>query len=369
MAFAYSLPKPSKGTGLGGIEHDMLARIMRAEDALARLDERIAACSFADGFRARQHFHEAAATLWLEGELVHEEELVLHDARMDIRPPSHELTRAHEVLRTRRRIASAPAGWAATREGVNHLARREAATGVKVEAATAISEQDVLARELAEMDVLLERTEQVLQGEVPPGGALRRSSPDPALHDPQWGEGERIARWLEVVERAADEAGAPVLAAALVWDAWEVATPLQNQHWLGLQLAASYLRRANKARSHLPALALGLKTISRERRRSSDRDVRLSALIEAVELYAERGMKELQRLTLAHARIMRKLEGRRTSSSLPALVDLVMARPVVSAALIAGELNVTQRAALNLVAELGLREVTGRGRFRAWGVL
>ncbi len=53
-----------------------------------------------------------AACLWLEGELVHLEDLVLHDASMDIRAPTHELTRAHAVLRTRRRIADAKPDWA-----------------------------------------------------------------------------------------------------------------------------------------------------------------------------------------------------------------------------------------------------------------
>jgi HTH DNA binding domain len=33
------------------------------------------------------------------------------------------------------------------------------------------------------------------------------------------------------------------------------------------------------------------------------------------------------------------------------------------------ELKVTMQGALNLVAELSLREMTGRGRFRAWGVV
>jgi hypothetical protein len=37
--------------------------------------------------------------------------------------------------------------------------------------------------------------------------------------------------------------------------------------------------------------------------------------------------------------------------------------------MIADEFEVTPRAAQNLVAELGLREMTGRGRYRAWGVL
>ena len=63
----------------------------------------------------------------------------------------------------------------------------------------------------------------------------------------------------------------------------------------------------------------------------------------------------------------RRLRNRRKSSSLPSLIDLVLARPVVSAGLIAAELKISQRAALDLIAELNIREVTGRGRYRAWG--
>jgi predicted transcriptional regulator len=65
----------------------------------------------------------------------------------------------------------------------------------------------------------------------------------------------------------------------------------------------------------------------------------------------------------------RKLEGRRTSSKLPELVELVMARPLVSAKMVAKTLEVTPQAARRIVLELGLREMTGRGRFRAWGII
>ena len=65
----------------------------------------------------------------------------------------------------------------------------------------------------------------------------------------------------------------------------------------------------------------------------------------------------------------RKLEGRRTSSKLPKLVELVMARTLVSAGMVAKTVEVTPQAARRIVLELGLREMTGRGRFRAWGVI
>lgn len=59
----------------------------------------------------------------------------------------------------------------------------------------------------------------------------------------------------------------------------------------------------------------------------------------------------------------RKLEGRRTSSKLPELVELVMARPLVSAATVAKMLEVTPQAALWICFGLGLREMTGGGGF------
>jgi HTH DNA binding domain len=43
-------------------------------------------------------------------------------------------------------------------------------------------------------------------------------------------------------------------------------------------------------------------------------------------------------------------------------------RPIVSAGMIAEELGITPRAAQDLVAALGLREATGRRRYRAWGI-
>lgn len=84
---------------------------------------------------------------------------------------------------------------------------------------------------------------------------------------------------------------------------------------------------------------------------------------------AEIGMKEVARLGQAREQMERRLRGRRVSSSLPVAIDLVLARPIVSAAMVAKAATVTPRAALNLVAELGIREVTGRGRYRAWGII
>jgi hypothetical protein len=89
-----------------------------AEDALARLDERLRSSPIAGGWISRTHFQDACASLWLAGELVTIEDLVLHDARMDVRSPTHELTRAQAALRTRRRIAGGAPNWAMSAEGL-----------------------------------------------------------------------------------------------------------------------------------------------------------------------------------------------------------------------------------------------------------
>jgi len=81
------------------------------------------------------------------------------------------------------------------------------------------------------------------------------------------------------------------------------------------------------------------------------------------------GLKEIDRLSLARTQMELRFRGRRSNSSLPQLADFILSRPMVSAAMVARELSVTQRGALNLINEIGTREITGRGRYRAWGIL
>jgi len=134
-------------------------------------------------------------------------------------------------------------------------------------------------------------------------------------------------------------------------------------------VASGLLRERGKARHHLPCVNLALRQLPHERRRNRDQPTRLVAFLEAGTLGAGQGIKNHDRWLLARRLLERKLAGRRKHSKLPALIELVLARPLVSAGMIAAELGVTTRAGQDLVAELGLREVTGRSRYRAWAVL
>ncbi|SSC70239.1 unnamed protein product [Ciceribacter sp. T2.26MG-112.2] len=161
-----------------------------------------------------------------------------------------------------------------------------------------------------------------------------------------------------------------VLQAIVALDAWNELSVLQHAPWLGRLLCASILRQARiTTGAHLVAINLGLKTIPVDQRRHRDRQTRLLAIAHGFIAAAEMGLKEHDRLALARKMMERKLDGRRTSSKLPELVELVMAKPLVSAGMVAKTLDVTPQAARRIVLELGLREMTGRGRFRAWGSL
>ena len=144
---------------------------------------------------------------------------------------------------------------------------------------------------------------------------------------------------------------------------------LQHATWLGPLLVAALLRQEGLAANHLASLHLGAKNIPRERRRARNRPDRLLAFIDAIQDAALVGLKEHDRLTMARKQMERRLRERRANSRLSDLVELVLSRPLVSTAMIQDTLKVTKQGALNLVGELGLREMTGRGRFRAWGLI
>lgn len=356
----------------------LLPAIARAEDMLARLDERVLRHAVGDGFRERGHFFDAVGALWVGGELVHVEDLVLHDARMDTRTPTHELTIAHAVLRSRRRLWNAEPNWgletvglAALRGDLGEAEESGIFRPVPLEIAETEDEdpeeEDDFGVDFSEIDAVIARSDRVLNGEVPEPRAVTVNDPLGLIHDEDWDEDERLESWRAVIRQA--DLLPPALGAAVLFDAWERIEPLRRQHWLGSLLVSAYLRSREKVASHLFCLNVGLKSIRHERRRSPDRTTRLAAFLEAMALSADSGLKELDRLSLAKLQMERRLKDRRSNSSLPGVIDIVLSRPIVSAKMIARHVGVTSRGALNLVSELGVREMTGRGRYRGWGVL
>lgn len=355
--------------------HKLFNPVTEATAALVRLDERLARSPIRDGFLERQNFSDAVAALWIEGELVQQEDLVLHDARMDPRAPTQTLTRAYAVLRVRRRIFAHASEWALgpglhqlTGRGKDIVTPEGRQGGESTGNDNPPTWPDSPKQQFAEVDAVLNRSTKAL-ADVDAARRTRGNLDDrPSLvYDLDWDEDTRLGEWQAVL-RATH--GLPsVLRAALLIDAWVEIEVLQHAAWLGPLLAAALLRQSGATINHLASLFVGLRAISRDLRCARDRTVRLLAMIDAIAEAGSTGLKEHDRLVMARGQIERRLRNRRKSSKLPQLVELVMARPLVSTAMVQEELKLTKQGAINLISELGLRELTGRKRYQAWGIV
>src|SRR4029077_10690816 len=162
-------------------------------------------------------------------------DLVLNDAARNTRAPTHDLTRAHAVLRARRLIANADPTWALTAAGLAILRGqgRGLDTPDNNDAMRLDGADDETApdSEFVAIDAVLARSSRTL------AVAAER---DPLIFDPDWDEDARLADWQQILADA--NKYPPLLAAALGWDAWENIDPLQHRPWLGPLLGAALLR-------------------------------------------------------------------------------------------------------------------------------
>ncbi|WP_367268070.1 helix-turn-helix domain-containing protein [Reyranella sp.] len=88
-------------------------------------------------------------------------------------------------------------------------------------------------------------------------------------------------------------------------------------------------------------------------------------------LGAVAGQAELKRLSLAHHVLGQVAQSKHVDSRLPALIDLVLSRPLISADIAQRDLKLTSTGFRRLRLQLGtsVKKVTGRRRFQAWGIL
>ncbi|WP_199084329.1 RHE_PE00001 family protein [Bosea sp. ASV33] len=370
--------------------------------ALARCDERLlrAEPALAKGVRERGHAFEAQALIGLTGGLCPLEDLCLHDAGMDVRSPTREIARAATILDERRRLARGEPGellkptalrqrFGIAGAGEPDRTDRHKTGSVAAKRVTApwdridveddeedqVDDNDLDREEdddhadpaFADIDALLVRTRKKLDAWNDLSSEQGRKNL--TLRDPAYDAPGRFEGWLAVLEEGR---GLPAtVAAALALDAWLWLEPSERAGELGFALAATVLRQRGVA-AHLPALGLGLRRVRFRWSPHQTLGVRITGLLGAFAEAAAFGQGDLDRLSLARTVMLRKCEGRRGNSRLAELVDLFVSTPLVTVQMAAARLQVTPQAVEAMLRKLGgslPRELTGRKRYRAWGII
>ncbi|WP_417712028.1 RHE_PE00001 family protein [Roseibium aggregatum] len=385
MSMGYELRKSLKS-----LDWFVLAGTLdSASRALTRSDERLRRTpALEDGVRRRSHLFDTCASIALNGDLVHLEDLVLHDAGTDRRAPTHELTRAARLLSLRRRIDRQPPETILSRTGVLTLIGQQADQTCHGDAMESDPEQgrggglsamhgleDTEAEEalLAEIDAVLERSRHLADGTIPP---RRITSPQATTaHLARVSETPdrdgRLDTWLASLNEAEALDLPPVLTAALLLDAWHLLQPLDNWPELGRLLPAVFLK-AHVTPSHLPILSAGLRKSPFRWRRKDPVQTRISGLLLGFEKAAQETLDQLDRLSIAQEQLARHCQSCRSHSRLPEFAQMFLSHPLVTIPMARQTLGVTAAAVDRMIRQLGPalpRELTGRDRYRAWGIL
>lgn len=183
---------------------------------MTRLNERVARSPVRDGWIERSQFTDACASLWIDGELVHLEDLVLHDATRDIRTQTNKLTIARDVLHTRRRIAAQPPGWAVSADGLRTLLNTSEITSVSTDEAESDRSkrrvevepdgegedadfgENLSGVDYAAIYAVLALSEVAIAHAREPGWAPS----DPLIYDLDWDQEARLDEWCGILRQA-----------------------------------------------------------------------------------------------------------------------------------------------------------------------
>jgi hypothetical protein len=353
-------------------------RLEQITISILRFDARLEASGLAAGWQSRCDMTEAVRSLLLDGHLVDVGDLVLHDAGMDVRSPTHELTRAAAALRSRRTAMARKAPWPVSIDGLAALRGIGGVAGQGTVRSKGkrpdpdddeayppyANDADPWKVHFAEIDALLDRTSKVLAGETP----LPRSRSH-LVYDPDVDEAEAEDLWLDVVQRTSHWPA--VAAAAVAWNAWLDLNLYTRLPWLGLTMAAALLRTRGLT-GHLLPLAAGFKQSRFRPQGREGAKEKLDGFCQVIEEALSIANKDLDRLILARELMSRVTAQCRSNSKLPGLVELFLSRPLVTVPLGAKLLRVTPKAVDLMLAQLGgarPRELTGRSRYRAWGIV
>jgi hypothetical protein len=313
---------------LGDVDLDALLRV---DEALSRLDERARLSPLRQPWSDRLLYRNACAAMDAQGCLVRLEDLVLLDGHAFTGCQSPELSAGLGILRFWQRGLREPA--------------------------------------MALLNAAMPSEAPRLQaGEVTGDHMGAPDRPD-YFYDPNRNEAGRIDRWRRVWRDT--NALPPLLAAAIAWDAWHTLLPEQQGPWRAPLLASLILRTRGKARNLLLPLDTGQRIVGRRWNARDAFGQRVAAFLDIAAAAVKHAGNELSQLELAKERMTLKLNGVRNSSRMADLIDLLIAKPIVSIPLASKELRISKQAVRLLIPRLGStpREISERRRYRYWTVI
>jgi len=325
-------------------EEAVFSALARAEDRVSRLDERARSSGFVEGWRARADIRAVIATMAINGQLVHPEDLILRAADTDTRLPDASVIRAYAVLRSRQRADRGGAellSW----QGISWLCG--------------------------------------LTRQGPPPG-LR---PTTRLEEPvDFGVYEALAGFFEDLTKRDSETPRvgveeclsvldlevqlpPLLQAAAFLEAWRIVDPLPAHRSVGPIAAALILKVSHRFSGALFPIEVGVRRrVVPARFAWAPLSERLAYWLGAIAFAADLELEEITRLGHQKALLERKAAGGRRNGKALAFAALAVEHPVLTNELIARSLCVTPQGGLQLVKRFGgaLQEITGRSRYRVW---
>lgn len=309
----------------------ILDQFLRVDEALSKLTERARVSGLQAPWAHRLLYRNACAAVQAQGCLVYLEDLVLLDGHAFAGVMSPELSCGLGILKF----------WQKALRGDPVSLLRAPMPGE-------------MPRPLA--------TEQTGDGRQ----ALDR--PD-FFWDPEWDQSGRLEHWRRVWQ--ATDRLPPLLAAGIVWDAWHTLQPEQQGTWRSTLLAALVLRARAKTRALLLPVDTGQRLSGRSWNSRHTFSVRMAGFLGAIERAITSAGSELDTLTAARERMLLRVERERKNSRLRELVDLMMARPLVSIPLAVKELGLSKQALRGMIGRLGssAREISDRKRYRYWSVI
>ncbi len=313
------------------LEDKMLDAFLLVDEALSKLEERARLSQLVDSWSRRLLYRNACAAMHSQNCLVYLQDLVLLDGHAFKGRMDPDLSCALSILRLWQR-------------------------GLQEQPLTLLR---------APMPGELPRP---LSSEVIGDPMSVKDRPD-FFFDPDWDEAGRLDGWRRVWQET--NRLPPLLAAAITWDAWHTLTPEQQGPWRAPLLAALVLRARAKTRQFLLPIDTGQWLLRKRWLATATYPQRLQTFLDIAAAAVKHAGSELDGLESARERMHLKLKTVRRNSRLADLIDLLIAKPIVSIPLACKELRISKQALRLLIPHLGStpREISERRRYRYWTVM